>query len=57
MTPVWKAVRRLVDHNEAATMVEYALMIALIAIVCFVAVQTVGSGANSLFALAASMFP
>jgi pilus assembly protein Flp/PilA len=35
--------------EEGATMVEYALMLALIAIVCIVAVTAIGTQANSTF--------
>ena len=44
--------QKLVDFfkdEEGATMVEYALMLALIAIVCITAVTNVGSSANSVF--------
>ncbi len=36
-------------EEEAATMVEYGLMLALIAIVCIAAVTLVGSAANDIF--------
>ena len=42
-------VRRFVHDERAATMVEYALMIALIAIVCIIAVQTLGESASGKF--------
>ena len=35
--------------EEGATMVEYALMLALIAIVCILAVTAIGNEANSTF--------
>jgi Flp pilus assembly pilin Flp len=35
--------------DGGATMVEYGIMLALIALVCIVAVQFVGEGANSFF--------
>jgi pilus assembly protein Flp/PilA len=35
--------------EEGATMVEYALMVALIAVVCIAAVQTLGTTANTTF--------
>ena len=35
--------------EEGATMVEYALMLALIAIVCIVAVTAIGTSANNTF--------
>jgi pilus assembly protein Flp/PilA len=39
----------LTRKEEGATMVEYGLMLALIAVVCLVAVTTVGTGANTIF--------
>ncbi|HEY1066524.1 MAG TPA: Flp family type IVb pilin [Pirellulales bacterium] len=38
-----------IKNEDGATMVEYGLMLALIAIVCIVAVGTVGSNASALF--------
>lgn len=35
--------------EEGATMVEYGLMVALIAIVCITAITTVGTNLNSVF--------
>ena len=35
--------------EEGATMVEYALMLSLIAVVCIVAVTLVGTNANAIF--------
>jgi pilus assembly protein Flp/PilA len=40
--------------EEGATMVEYALMLALIAIVCIVAVTAIGTSANNTFNSAAT---
>ena len=40
--------------EEGATMVEYALMLALIAIVCIGAVTFIGSNANTVFTNAAT---
>jgi pilus assembly protein Flp/PilA len=37
------------NNEKGATMVEYALMLALIAIVCILAVTHIGSGANTMF--------
>jgi pilus assembly protein Flp/PilA len=42
-------VRSFVKNDEAATMVEYALMLALIAVVCIAAVVIIGSQANLVF--------
>jgi pilus assembly protein Flp/PilA len=57
MTRVSQLLRRFVTLEEAATMVEYAIMIALIAIVCFAAVQILGGNTNTLFGLAVNSFP
>jgi pilus assembly protein Flp/PilA len=42
-------VRSLVKDDEAATMVEYALMLGLIAVVCIAAVTLIGTNANTIF--------
>jgi len=43
------AVRKFVVAQEGATMIEYGLMLALIAVVCLVAVTQVGTGANGMY--------
>lgn len=50
-------VRRLVKDEEAATMIEYALMVALIAIVCVVAVQGVATNLGLQFNAIAAALP
>jgi len=47
-------IRRFVRDERAATMVEYALMLALIAVVCIAAVQIIGSRASTQFNNAAN---
>ena len=42
-------IKKLFSDEEGATMVEYALMVALIAVVCIAAVTTLGSGASTKF--------
>jgi pilus assembly protein Flp/PilA len=42
-------VRRFVKDDEAATMVEYALMLSLIAVVCIAMVTIVGTNARDIF--------
>jgi pilus assembly protein Flp/PilA len=37
------------QDETGATMVEYALMLALIAVVCIIAVTTIGTNANAMF--------
>ena len=41
--------KRFVRDEEGATMVEYGLMVALIAIVCITAVTTIGNNLNLVF--------
>ena len=43
--------------EEGATMVEYALMLALIAIICIAAVALIGTGASEVFQSAADKLP
>lgn len=40
---------RFVREDEAATAVEYSIMLGLIIVVCLVTIQTVGSNANDLW--------
>ena len=49
MSRISMIIRTLVKNDEAATMVEYALMLALIAVVCVAAVVIIGSQANLVF--------
>jgi pilus assembly protein Flp/PilA len=41
--------KNLVDDEEGATMVEYGLLVALIALVAIVGVKTLGTNISSLF--------
>jgi Flp pilus assembly pilin Flp len=45
-----RLVGRVLRDERGATMVEYALMLALITIICFVAVQVLGTSTSSGFA-------
>ena len=49
MTGLLSAIRKFVRDEDGATMVEYALMLALIAVICLVAVSQVGTGANTTY--------
>jgi pilus assembly protein Flp/PilA len=51
------AARSFLTAEDGPTAVEYAVMIALILLVCFAAVATVGIGTNSLLQNAASSLP
>ena len=42
-------VRHFVKDDEAATMVEYALMVALVAVFCVVAVTALGTSVRTVF--------
>jgi pilus assembly protein Flp/PilA len=48
------AAKRFVKDEEGATMIEYGLMIALIAVVCLGAVTVMGTGASSMFSSCAA---
>jgi pilus assembly protein Flp/PilA len=42
-------VKNFVREEEGATMVEYGLMVALIAVVCIVAVTAIGTNLSTMF--------
>lgn len=44
-----KVLARLVDDENGAAMVEYALLVALVSVVAIIALQTVGSNLSSVF--------
>jgi pilus assembly protein Flp/PilA len=49
---IWNFMRRLLDSRDeerGASLVEYALLVALIAVVCIVAISILGSNASSKF--------
>jgi pilus assembly protein Flp/PilA len=47
---MWKEVIRFLGQEEGPTAVEYAVMLALIIVVCLVAITTLGTNANNSFA-------
>lgn len=49
MQTILNQAKRFLRDEDGATMVEYALMLALIAVVCIVAVTAIGTGANGMF--------
>ena len=57
MARITTLVRHFVKNDEAATMVEYALMLSLIAVVCIIAVQLIGTNANAIFNSIAGSLP
>jgi len=42
-------IKRFVREEEGATMVEYGLMVALIAVACIITVTALGTNLNTLF--------
>jgi pilus assembly protein Flp/PilA len=44
-----RRVRRLICSDDGPTAVEYAVMLALIVVVCLAAIRTVGSNAKTTF--------
>ena len=49
MTKFIAVAKKFVRDEQGATMVEYGLMLALIAVICLGAVTTVGTGARTMF--------
>jgi pilus assembly protein Flp/PilA len=49
MQTLKKSVRNCFVHEEGATMVEYGLMVALIAVVCLLAVTALGVSVQGVF--------
>jgi len=50
-------VRQFLANEDGPTAVEYAVMLALIIIVCLVSIQAIGTNANLTFNSVASMLP
>jgi len=46
MSKITNAARKFLRDEQGATMVEYALLVALIAVVVIVAVRSIGTSAN-----------
>ncbi|MCH2212193.1 MAG: Flp family type IVb pilin [Fuerstiella sp.] len=49
MTKFTNSIKKFLVSEDGPTAVEYAVMLALIIVVCIAAIQTVGSSANSKF--------
>jgi pilus assembly protein Flp/PilA len=49
--------RQFLVSEDGPTAVEYAVMLALIVVVCLTAIQAVGTNANSTFQSVASLLP
>lgn len=51
---MFKTLKAMIRDEEGATMVEYGLMLALIAVVCIAVVTTLGQNLSSLFSTVAN---
>ena len=51
------AVKRFINNEDGPTAVEYAVMLALIIVVCLTAVQAIGTNANATFQSVAAKLP
>ena len=49
MSLLMRNVRRLLVSEEGPTAVEYAVMLALIVVICLTAIQTLGTNASTTF--------
>jgi pilus assembly protein Flp/PilA len=54
MTQIASIARRFAREDDGATMIEYGLMVALIAVACLLAVTTLGTNASGIFTQAAN---
>jgi pilus assembly protein Flp/PilA len=54
MTTFALKVRRFLAAEDGPTAVEYAVMLALIVVVCLTAIQSIGTNANSTFSSVAT---
>jgi pilus assembly protein Flp/PilA len=49
LSPISNAVVRFLKHEDGPTAVEYAVMLALIIVVCITAITALGTNANKTF--------
>jgi pilus assembly protein Flp/PilA len=49
MSKLWSAAVHFIKNDDGPTAVEYAVMLALIIVVCITAITTLGNNANSTF--------
>ncbi|MGL6095069.1 MAG: Flp family type IVb pilin [Fimbriiglobus sp.] len=57
MTKFTKAVVEFIKKEDGPTAVEYAVMLALIIVVCIASVRLIGNNANTTFNAAANAMP
>lgn len=49
MNEIVSGIKNFVQEDEGVTMIEYGLIAALIAVVCVVAIQLIGTNLNTVF--------
>ena len=54
---LWNSIRYGIRRDDGATMVEYGLMLALIAIVCIIVVTAIGTSLQAVFQCCADALP
>jgi pilus assembly protein Flp/PilA len=57
MPKLFSQVRKFLKSEDGPTAVEYAVMLALIIVVCLTAIQAIGTNANATFQSVASKLP
>jgi len=57
MSKLLGSVRKFLKSEEGPTAVEYAVMLALIVVVCLTAIQAIGTNANATFQSVAAQLP
>ena len=57
MKNLFRHARQFVVSEDGPTAVEYAVMLALIVVVCLTAIQAIGTNANATFQSVASKLP
>ena len=57
MSSLKNTLRRFVAEESGATMVEYAIMVALISVVCIAAVVIIGTKSNTAFTTVGTKLP
>jgi pilus assembly protein Flp/PilA len=57
MSKIANSVRRFLVSEDGPTAVEYAVMLALIVVVCLVSIQAIGTNANATFDSVADKLP
>ena len=57
MQIAFRHVRKFLKSEDGPTAVEYAVMLALIVVVCLTAIQAIGTNANTTFNSVSSVLP